>query len=195
MPTASLTLPTSSNLHANPVLHAALLYWLSLPKAHDEALPDFLHIDPEGIPHDILPHLLIAEMSNADFDNGHYLLAGSEIKRWFRLPPEGLDVDHAARITPAGYIDHMYEIARDLVARRMPLHVQTKFHQPHQPPVVSESVVMPLTRGGDQVECVMIVQVFHSPGAAANAPAPEPHALLPPGADVMVEYSPIRPAY
>ncbi|MBP7062808.1 hypothetical protein [Ferrovibrio sp.] len=194
MPTASLTMPTG-NLHANPVLHAALLYWLSLPKAHDEALPDFLHIDAETIPHDILPHLLIAEMSDADFDHGHYLLAGTEIKRWFRLPPEGLDVDHAARITPAGYIDHMYEIARDLVARRMPLHVQTKFLQPHQPPVISESVVMPLTRGGDKVECVMIVQVFHSPGAAANAPAPEPHALLPPGADVMVEYSPIRPAY
>ena len=194
MPHSHLALP-ARNLHANPVLHAALLYWHSLPKEQDGALPDFLHIVPEAIPHDIPPHLLIAEMTNADFDHGQYLLAGEAIKRWFRLPPEGLDVDHAAKLTPAGYIDHMYEIARELIARRLPLHVITHFRQPHQPLVVSESVVMPLTRGSDKVECVMIVQLFHAPDAAPTAPPPEPRPLLPPGPEVMVDYEPILPAH
>lgn len=196
-------------LAGNPVLQAARDYWCGLPKPVN--IPDFRLINPIEIPRVILPHVVIVEVTNGNFDFGRIRLCGHEIARWFREMPEGLDAaDYAAMTSPA-YIRHLRDLQAELIQRRRPLYCQSIYTLPGEaapdvPPdaadggtvvvertttetiVTAERLVLPLADGATAVECVILVETLSASGAM-DGPLP----LLPPAPGVTVTHGPIEP--
>lgn len=177
---------------ANPVLEAARIYWRDLP--HPVNIPDFLLIEATEIPRLILPHMIIAEITRANFDLGRLRLCGHEIARWFRESPEGMDTRSFAALTDPAYTNHMRNLLAELIQRRKPIYCQSVYTLPgleggDAPLVVTaERLVLPLADGGTAVECAIIVQTLSASDNRAG-----PIRMLPPEPGIPVKHGPFEP--
>lgn len=173
-------------LEGNPVLKCACDFWRSLPQPVN--IPDIRLLDVASIPREILPHVIIAETTNADFDLSRFRLVGGEIARWFRALPEGMDAKAYGALTDPAYIRHMRDMLAELVARRRPIYCRSLYTLPPDGDasatiVTAERVVLPMADGATAVGCIIIVETLHAAGDQD-----EPIRLLPPERGVIVQH-------
>lgn len=173
-------------LEGNPVLKAARDFWRSLPQPVN--IPDIRLLDVATIPREILPHLIIAETTNANFDLSRFRLVGTEIARWFREMPEGMDAKAYGQLTDPAYIRHMRDTLAELIQRRRPIYCRSLYTLPaagDMPAtmVTAERLAMPMADGATAVGCVMIVETLHVTGDLEG-----PLRLLPPERHVVVRH-------
>lgn len=177
-------------LEGNPVLKAARDFWRGLP--HPVNIPDIRLLDVATIPREILPHLIIAETTHANFDLSRFRLVGSEIARWFRALPEGMDAKAYGALTDPAYIRHMRDMLAELIQRRRPLYCRSIYTLPAAGDsaatiVTAERLVLPMADGGTAVGCVIIVETLHAAGGREG-----PLQLLPPAPEVTVRHDPVE---
>lgn len=182
----------------NPVLRAALDFWRSLP-SQPAGIPDIRRLDPAAIPRILLPHLIVAETTGADFNLSRLRLAGSEITRWFRELPEGLDAAQYGRLTDAAYLQHLRDLLAELVRHRRPVFYRNQYIlpglTPGDPPntVTAERLALPLAHSdrsgaGDAVGCVMVAGTLTASDFRAG-----PLRILPPEPGIEVRHGPFLP--
>ncbi|WP_300295654.1 hypothetical protein [Ferrovibrio sp.] len=180
-------------LAANPVLQAARDYWRALPKPVN--IPDIRLIDAATLPRVILPHIIIAEITHANFDLGRLRLCGHEIARWFREMPEGMDAQAFASLTEPAYARHMRALLAELIQRRKPVYCKSVYTlaplEPGGPDnvVTAERLALPLADGATAVECLIIVETLTASDSRAG-----PLRLLPPEPGVTVTHGPFEVA-
>lgn len=176
---------------ANPVLKAALEFWRGLPQPVN--IPDIRLLDATTIPRAILPHLIIAETTRANFDLSRVRLCGSEIARWFREMPEGMDARAYGALTDPDYMRHMRDLMAELIQRRKPIYYRSVYTLPGltegaaENVVTAERLVLPMADGGTPVECVVIVQTLHASDNRAG-----PIRILPPEPGIKVQHDPFE---
>lgn len=175
----------------NPVLKAAHDFWRSLPQPVN--IPDIRLLDVAAIPREILPHLVIAETTNGNFDLSRFRLVGSEIARWFRTMPEGMDAKAYGQLTDPAYTRHMRDMLAELIQRRRPIYSRSLFTLPPIDGVAStivtaERVLLPMADGATAVGCVIIVETLHATGGLSG-----PLRLLPPERGVIVQHDELEP--
>jgi hypothetical protein len=175
-------------LEGNPVLKLAHDFWRALPTPVN--IPDIRLLDPATIPRALLPHLIIAETTNANFDLSRLRLVGSEIARWFREMPEGMDAKAFGALTDPAYIRHLRDLMAELIQRRKPVYCRSIFTLPGLTPddapniVTAERLALPLADGATAVECVIVVETLHASDFRAG-----PLRILPPEPGVAVQHS------
>lgn len=178
-------------LDANPVLKAAHDFWCSLPRPL--GLPDIRQLDATAIPRKVLPHLIVAETTGADFNLGRLRLAGAEITRWFRELPEGMDAAQYGRLTDAAYIRHMRDLLAELLQHRRPVFCRSFYTLPGltagDPPnvVTAERLVLPLADGSHALGCVMVAETLAASDFRAG-----PLRILPPEPGIEVRHGPFE---
>ncbi len=179
-------------LEGNPVLKAARDFWRTLPQPVN--IPDIRLLDVATIPREILPHLVIVEATNANFDLSRCRLVGSEISRWFRAMPEGMDPRGYGELTDPAYIRYMRDVVAELIQRRKPIYCRSVYTLPADDAVApsaivtAERVVMPMADGATAVECIMLVETLHASGGAEG-----PLQILPPWPGIAVHHDAIEP--
>lgn len=178
-------------LEGNPVLKRACDFWRSQPQPVN--IPDIRLLDAASIPREILPHLIIAETLNANFDLSRLRLVGGEIARWFRAMPEGMDARAYGELTDPDYIRHMRDLLAELIQRRRPVYARSLYTLPPVEGmattiVTAERVVLPMADGATAVGCVMIVETLHAAGGQDG-----PLRLLPPERGVIVQHDEFEP--
>lgn len=179
------------SLEANPVLKAARDFWRTLPMPVN--IPDIRLLDVTTIPRIILPHLLIAETTRANFDLGRLKLCGAEIARWFREMPEGMDVKAFGALTDPTYMHHMRDLMAELIQRRKPLYCRSVYTLPGltdgdpENTVTAERLVMPLADGATAVECIIVVETLQASDSRAG-----PIRMLPPEPGTRVHHDPFE---
>lgn len=180
-------------LAANPVLQTALDFWRRLPQPVN--IPDIRLLDTTTIPRLLLPHLLIAETTNADFDLSRLRLCGSEIARWFRELPDGMDARAYGALTDSAYMRHMRALMAELVERRKPIYCRSVYTLPGltggdaENIITAERLVLPLADGATAVECVIIVETLQASDSRAG-----PIRMLPPEPGIAVRHGPFEVA-
>lgn len=177
-------------LEGNPVLKAARDFWRSLPQPVN--IPDIRLLDVATIPREILPHLIIAETTNANFDLSRFRLVGSEIARWFRSLPEGMDARRYGELTDPAYIRHMRDMLAELIQRRRPIYCRSIYTLPAEGElpatiVTAERLALPMADGATAVGCVIIVETLHATGGRDG-----PLQILPPPPCVNVRHDPVE---
>lgn len=191
----------------NPVLRAALDFWRSLP-SQPAGIPDIRRLDPAAIPQLLLPHLIVAETTGADFNLSRLRLAGAEITRWFRILPEGLDAAAYGSLTTPAYLQHMRDLLAELVRQRRPVYCRSLYILPGlttgDPPntVTAERLALPMAHSdrsggdrsggdrsgdGDAVGCVMVAETLTASDFRAG-----PLRLLPPEPGIEVRHGPFE---
>ncbi|MEK9969809.1 MAG: hypothetical protein VW600_11780 [Ferrovibrio sp.] len=166
-------------LAGNPVLKLARDFWRGLPMPVN--IPDIRLLDPATIPRALLPHLIIAETTHANFDLSRLRLVGSEIARWFRELPEGMDAKAFGALTDPAYMRHMRDLMAELIQRRRPVYCRSIYTLPglttDDAPntVTAERLVLPLADGATAVECVIVAQTLQASDFRAG-----PLRILPP---------------
>ena len=179
-------------LDDNPVLRAAHDFWRGLP-APPAGIPDIRQLDAAAIPRDVLPHLIVAEITNADFALSRLRLAGAEITRWFRELPEGMDAAAYGSLTTPAYMQHMRDLLAELVRHRRPVYCRSTYRLPGlttgDPPntVTAERLALPLADGASAVGCVMLVETLAASDFRAG-----PLRILPPEPGLDVRHGPFR---
>jgi hypothetical protein len=172
-------------LAGNPVLTTARDFWRGLPMPFN--IPDIRLLDPASIPPLILPHLIIAETTMANFDLSRLRLVGSEIARWFREMPEGMDARAYGALTDRAYMQHMRDLLAELIQRRKPVYCRSVYTLPgltadDAPNIVTaERLALPMGDGAPTVGCVMIVETLHASDFRAG-----PLRILPPEPGIAV---------
>ncbi len=175
-------------LDANPVLRAALDFWRSLP-AQPSGLPEFRRLDPAAIPRELLPHLLVAEITGADFNLSRLRLAGAEITRWFRELPEGLDAADYGRLTDPAYLQHLRDLLADLVRQRRPVFCRSTYTldglTTGDPAniVTCDRLALPMADGSEAIGCVMLAATLTASDFRAG-----PLRILPPEPGLAVRH-------
>jgi len=183
-------------LQGNPVLAAARDYWRALPQPC--GMPDIRQLDPAGIPRLILPHLIIAETTMGNFDLSRLRLAGSEIVRWFRELPEGMDAKAFSALTDRAYMQHLRDLMAELVQRRRPVYCRSIYTLPGLTAgdpaniVAAERLVMPMADGDSasghsRVGCVMVAETLQASDSRAG-----PLRILPPEPGIEVRHDPFE---
>lgn len=182
---------------ANPVLRAALDFWRSLP-AQPAGIPDIRRLDPAAIPREVLPHLIVAETTGADFNLSRLRLAGAEITRWFRELPEGLDAADYGRLTDPAYLQHLRDLLAELARQRRPVFCRSLYILPGlttgDPPnaVTAERLALPMSHGDrsggeDAMGCVMVAKTLTASDFRAG-----PLRILPPEPGIDIRYGPFE---
>lgn len=183
-------------LDDNLVLKTAHDFWCSLRQTIGMA--DFRHLDPAAIPRLVLPHLIIAEITKGDFDLSRLRFAGSEVTRWFRELPEGMDAAAYGSLTTPAYMQHMRDLLAELMRHRRPVFCRSTYSLPGlttgDPPntVTAERLALPMAHGsgadGDEaVGCVMLVETLTASDFRAG-----PLRILPPEPEIEVRHGPFR---
>jgi hypothetical protein len=186
-------------LDANPVLRAAYDFWRGLPQP--AGLPDIRRLEATAIPRNVLPHLIVAEITGADFNLSRLRLAGSEITRWFRELPEGLDAAAYARLTDPAYLLHLRDLLAELVRHRRPVYCRSTYTldglTTGDPPniVTCDRLALPMAdgsgadggspAGGDAVACMMLAATLTASDFRAG-----PLRILPPEPGIVVRHDP-----
>ncbi len=151
-------------LDANPVLRAAYDFWCSLPRPL--GLPDIRQLDAAAIPRNVLPHLIVAETTGADFNLGRLRLAGAEIMR---------------------------DLLAELLQHRRPVFCRSFYTLPGltagDPPntVTAERLVLPLADGSHALGCVMVAETLSASDFRAG-----PLRILPPEPGIEVRHGPFE---
>lgn len=177
------------SLTDNPVLRAAHDFWCGLPQPL--GLPDIRQLNASAIPRNVLPHLIVAETTGVDFNLGRMRLAGSEITRWFRELPEGMDAAQYGRLTDAAYIRHMRDLLAELLHHRRPVYCCSTYLLPGltgaDPPntITAERLVLPLADGSHALACLMVAETLTASDFRAG-----PLRLLPPEPGIEVHHGP-----
>lgn len=180
------------SLDANPVLKAAYDFWCGLPQPR--GLPDIRQLDATTIPRQVLPHLIVAETTGADFNLSRLRLAGAEITRWFRELPEGMDAANYGRLTDAAYIRHMRDLLAELLRHRRPVYCRSTYTLPGltegdpDNTVTAERLVLPLADGSHALGCVMVAETLTASDFRAG-----PLRILPPEPGTEVRHGPFQP--
>lgn len=178
-------------LEGNPVLKAARDFWCRLPQPVN--IPDIRLLDVATIPREILPHLVIVESTNANFDLSRCRLIGGEISRWFRAMPEGMDTRAYGALTDPAYIRYMRDVVAELIQRRRPLYCRSVYTLPANDSmapsaiVTAERVVLPMADGATAVECIILVETLHASGGFEG-----PLQILPPWPGIAVRHDPVE---
>jgi hypothetical protein len=177
-------------LEGNPVLKAARDFWRSLPQPVN--IPDIRLLDVATIPREILPHLVIAETTNGNFDLSRFRLVGSEIARWFRAIPEGMDAKAYGQLTDPAYVRHMRDMLAELIQRRRPIYCRSIYTLPETDSlagtiVTAERLALPMADGATAVGCVVIVETLHATGGLSG-----PLRILPPEPGIDVRHDPVE---
>lgn len=178
-------------LDANPVLKTAQDFWRSLPQPVN--IPDIRLLDVTTIPPAILPHLIIAETTRANFDLSRLRLCGNEIARWFRELPEGMDAKAFGALTDPAYMRHMRDLMAELIQRRKPIYCRSLYTLPGltdagaENIVTAERVVLPFAEGATAVECVIVVETLQATDSRAG-----PIRMLPPEPGIKVQHEPFE---
>lgn len=176
-------------LDSNPVLRAAYDFWRGLPQPL--GLPDIRRLEATAIPRNILPHLIVAEITGADFNLSRLRLAGAEITRWFRELPEGLDAAGYGRLTDPAYLQHLRDLLAELVRHRRPVFCRSVYTLPGlttgDPPniVTCDRLALPMADGAEAIGCVMLAATLTASDFRAG-----PLRILPPEPGVAVRHSP-----
>jgi hypothetical protein len=179
-------------LEGNPVLKAARDFWRGLPQPVN--IPDIRLLDVATIPREILTHLVIVEATNANFDLSRCRLVGSEISRWFRAMPEGMDPRAYGALTDPDYIRYMRDVVAELIQRRKPIYCRSVYTLPADDAVApsaivtAERIVMPMADGATAVECIILVETLHASGDVEG-----PLQILPPQRGIAVRHDAIEP--
>lgn len=174
-------------LDANPILRAAYDFWRGLPQPF--GLPDIRRLEAATIPRNVLPHLIVAEITGADFNLSRLRLAGSEITRWFRILPEGLDAAAYGSLTTPAYLQHMRDLLAELVRQRRPVFCRSTYTldglTTGDPPntVTAERLALPMADGGDDVGCMMLAATLTASDFRAG-----PLRILPPEPGLAVRH-------
>jgi hypothetical protein len=188
-------------LDDNPVLKTAHDFWCSLPRPL--GLPDIRHLDAAAIPRNLLPHLIVAETTGADFNLSRLRLAGAEITRWFRELPEGLDAADYGRLTDPAYLQHLRDLLAELARHRRPVFCRSLYILPGlttgDPPntVTAERLALPMAHGSGAhsdpsggegiMGCVMVAKTLTASDFRAG-----PLRILPPEPGVDIRYGPLE---
>lgn len=197
-------------LDDNPVLRAAHDFWCSLRQTI--GLPDIRQLDAAAIPRSVLPHLIVAETTRGDFDLSRLRLAGSEISRWFRELPDGMDAAAYGSLTTPAYMQHMRDLLAELIRHRRPVYCCSTYTldglTAGDPPntVTAERLALPMAHGGvhdngvhdsgahgsgadgdDAVGCVMLVETLTARDFRAG-----PLRILPPEPGIAVRHGPFK---
>jgi hypothetical protein len=178
-------------LDDNPVLRAAHDFWCSLRQT--SGIPDIRQLDPTAIPRNLLPHLIVAEITQGDFDLSRLRLAGSEISRWFRELPDGMDAAAYGRLTDPAYMQHMRELLAELMQHRRPVWCRSIYTLPGlttgDPPniVTCNRLALPMADGGDEIGCVMLAATLTASDFRAG-----PLRILPPEPGIAVRHGPFE---
>lgn len=112
-------------LDDNLVLKTAHDFWCSLRQTI--GLPDIRQLDVTAIPRSVLPHLIVAEITRGDFDLSRLRLAGSEVSRWFRELPDGMDAAAYGSLTDPAYMQHMRDLLAELIRHRRPVWCRSTY--------------------------------------------------------------------
>lgn len=188
-------------LDDNPVIKAAHDFWCGLRQTI--GLPDIRHLDAAAIPRHVLPHLIVAEITQGDFDLSHLRLAGSEITRWFRELPEGMDAAAYGSLTDPAYMQHMRDLLAELMRHRRPVYCQSLYTLDGLTTgdaaniVTAERLALPMAHGsethdsgadqGNAVGCVMLVEILTASDFRAG-----PLRILPPEPGIVVRHGPFK---
>jgi hypothetical protein len=178
-------------LEANPILKAASDFWRDLPKPVN--IPDICLLDVATIPREILPHLVIVESTHANFDLSRCRLVGSEISRWFRAMPEGMDTKAYGELTDPAYIRYMRDVVAELIQRRRPIYCRSVYTLPADDSmapsaiITAERIALPMADGATAVECIILVETLHASGDVEG-----PLQILPPRPGITVRHDAIE---
>jgi hypothetical protein len=176
-------------LDTNPILRTAHDFWRGLPQP--AGLPDIRRLEAATIPRNVLPHLIVAEIIGADFNLSRLRLAGSEVTRWFRELPEGLDAVGYGRLTDPAYLQHLRDLLSELIQHRRPIFCRSTYTLPGlttgDPPnvVTCDRLALPMADGGDDVGCVMLAATLTASDFRAG-----PLRILPPEPGTEVRHGP-----
>ncbi|MBS4049174.1 MAG: hypothetical protein KG075_22715 [Alphaproteobacteria bacterium] len=181
-------------LDANPVLKSAHDFWCGLRQTI--GLPDIRQLDAAAIPRNVLPHLIVAEITQGDFNLSRLRLAGAEITRWFRELPEDLDAVAYARLTDPAYLQHMRDLLAELVQQRRPVYCRSTYTldglTTGDPPniVTCDRLALPMAHGsgahgGEAIGCVIMVATLTASDFRAG-----PLRILPPEPGIEVRHGP-----
>lgn len=178
-------------LDDNPVLKAAHDFWRGLPQP--AGIPDIRQLDPTAIPRNLLPHLIVAQITQGDFDLSRLRLAGSEITRWFRELPEGMDAAAYGSLTNQAYMQHMRDLLAELIRHRRPVYCRSTYTleglTTGDPPniVTCHRLALPMGDGSDDVGCVMLAATMTASDFRAG-----PLRMLPPEPETGVRHDPFE---
>lgn len=179
-------------LDSNTILRTAHDFWRGLPQSG--GIADFRQLDAAAIPRAVLPHLIIAETTKGDFDLSRLRFAGSEITRWFRELPEGMDAAAYGSLTNQAYMQHMRELLAELIRHRRPVYCRSTYTlqglTTGDPPniVICSRLALPMAHGsgadgGDDVGCVMLAATMTASDFRAG-----PLRMLPPEPETDVRH-------
>lgn len=188
-------------LDDTPVLKAAHDCWCSLRQTG--GIPDIRQLDVTAIPRTVLPHLIVAEITQGDFDLSRLRLAGAEITRWFRDLPEGMDAAAYGSLTTPAYMQHMRDLLTELIRHCRPVYCRSIYTLPGlttgDPPniVTCDRLALPMAHGsgadgsspegGDTVGCVMLAATLTASDFRAG-----PLRILPPEPGTDVRHGPFK---
>ncbi|QDO96641.1 hypothetical protein FNB15_04825 [Ferrovibrio terrae] len=178
-------------LDDNPVLRAAHDFWCSLRQT--SGIPDIRQLDAATIPRTVLPHLIVAQTTQGDFDLSRLRLAGAEITRWFRELPEGMDAAAYGSLTNQAYMQHMRDLLAELIRHRRPVYCRSTYKLPGlttgDPPniITCNRLALPMADRGDDVGCVMLAATLTASDFRAG-----PLRMLPPEPDTDVRHDPFE---
>jgi CheY-like chemotaxis protein len=138
----------------NPVLRRAYEYWLE--KAAGRPAPDRHDLDP-GEVKDILPHLSIIEIVAAEDGPHHrYRLVGTRVVDALGYNPTSYIVEEFA---DNGHAEFLRGLLTEVAATARPLYAASSFRATNAG-LSTERILLPFTRGGAEIEQVVIVQTF-----------------------------------
>ncbi len=138
----------------NPVLRRAYEYWLE--KAAGRPAPDRHDLDP-GEVKDILPHLSIIEIVAEEGGLHHrYRLVGTRVVEALGYNPTSHIVEEFA---DNGHAEFLRGLLVEVAATARPLYAASSFRATNAG-LSTERILLPFTRGGADIEQIVIVQTF-----------------------------------
>lgn len=138
----------------NPVLRRAHEYWLE--KAAGRRAPDRRDLDPVEVK-DILPHLSIIEIVVEDGGRHHrYRLVGTRVVEALGYNPTNHVVEEFA---DNGHAEFLCGLLAEVAATARPLYAASSFRATNAG-LSTERILLPFTRGGADIEQIVIVQTF-----------------------------------
>lgn len=132
-------------------------YWNHKRGRH--AMPARSDIDPVDMPHHVLPHLTILDVSEGAA-RARYRLVGTAIVRRFGRDPTGLRRDEIMTGAP---LEYLVSITADMVSHRLPLYAAATLIRTPLSPVDMQHLFLPLADAAGLLTLALVGQTFGAP--------------------------------
>lgn len=138
---------------SHSVNQASLRYWLE--KKGDRPMPSRADIDPIDIPK-LLPYVILLNVRHEPLDFG-YRLVGSVVRYHLNKDLSGQWMREIPHQQPGSVI---WTTLGSVVADRRPVSSSIPYVGPHKDCTISEDMIMPLSKDGEQVDMMFVTIAY-----------------------------------